>query len=976
MRVAVLACLAVSLVAGDNPPAKTEQAEKFHPAIATPSAEARLAAFSQRKKLQAESTLNAIPFRSVGPLGQGGRLVGIAADDRQPSAWLVAFATGGLWYTRNEGADWTPLFDHESAFALGSIAVKWGQPGVPETIWAGTGEANASRSSYAGAGIFKSTDGGKTWACMGLKNSHRIARILMDPRNPEVVFAAAQGPLYTEGGERGVFKTADGGKTWNLVLAAPARTGAMDLMLDPTNPDIVYATLWEKDRKPNDFLESGPGSGIYKSTDGGLTWKRLEGGFPSGSGIGRIGLAMSQQNPSKLFAFVDNQSPRPEAEKDPFEDPETLTLKKLEKMSKDEILKLDDKKLRDFLKDNRFNKDITPQSVKADLKAGKLEVKDLLGYISDAERALFDVHIVGPELYASEDGGATWKRTHANRLDDLVYSYGYYFGQVRVDPRDDRHLYLLGMPVIESRDGGRSFHGVTGTPEYAAHADFHAMWMDPSNPDRVVIGHDGGLDLSTNGGRSWRGIKNLPVGQFYTIATDNAEPYRIYGGLQDNSVRMGPSEPLRPGAQSDGWRDVLGGDGGFVQVDPRDNATIYAEYQFGSMYRISQKAGETKSIQPRHHLKESPYRFNWMTPIVLSPHSAEILYTGTQQVLRSLDRGATWKEISADLTTNPKSGNVPFGTITALAESSLRFGLIYAGTDDGRAWVSRDGGFAWREITKGLPANRWITRLEPSHADEGTVYATLSGYRNDESAAYLFKSSDFGATWEAIRSNLPGENFNVLREDPANKNLLFAGSDFGVYASLDAGAHWQAMAQEMPNVPVHDLAIQAKAHDLVVGTHGRSAWVAPIEALEKFTPDVAKEPLHLFEVKKVQAERRWTRDRPTWWPRSETRGPSFWFASAKAGPAELKLLNEKKEIVRAWTLKATSGLNRVDWDLMVDPSALKDLPGGRRPFILPGKYTVQVSEGSEKRETMLTVDPPKEPDPKKDDSDDDELAGV
>ena len=541
---------------------------------------------------------------------------------------------------------------------------------------------------------------------------------------------------------------------------------------------------------------------------------------------------------------------------------------------------------------------------------------------------------------------------------------------MRVDPKDDRHVYLLGMPMIESRDGGQTFHGANGTPEYAAHADFHALWMDPSDPNRVVLGHDGGLDFSTNGGRSWRGIKNLPVGQFYTIATDNAEPYRIYGGLQDNSVRMGPSEPLRPGAQSDGWRDILGGDGGFVQVDPRDNATIYTEYQFGSMFRIniSPKAPEHKSIQPRHKLKDAPYRFNWMTPIVLSPHSADILYTGSQHVLRSLDRGTTWKEISGDLTTNPKVGNVPFGTVTSLSESTLRFGLLYAGTDDGRAWVSRDGGYAWSEITKGLPMNRWITRLEPSHFDEGTVYVTLSGLRNDESAAHIFKSVDFGATWMNIKANLPEENLNVIREDPANKNLLFVGSDFGVYTSLDGGTHWQALAHDMPNVPVHDLAIQAKAHDLVVGTHGRSAWVAPIEALEKFTAEVAAEPLHLFEPKKVLAQKSWKRDKPTWWPRGETKGQSFWFSASKSGAIELQLLNEKKDAVRTWKVNATAGLNRVDWDLLVDATTIKGLPTGRRPFILPGKYTLNLSMGAEKREAPLVVDAPKEPLPGKEDA--------
>ena len=961
---AILVVSGALLAGAEAPLTKVQQREAFHPLVPTPSRQAAIQAFAARTALEASSPFKAVPFRCVGPMGQGGRVVSLAVDDRAPEHWLAAFATGGLWSTADGGSTWTPIFDHAPAIALGDVAVVWGAPGVPKVIWAGTGEANASRSSYDGAGLFKSTDGGKTWQAAGLADSHRIARIVVDPRNPDTVYVAAQGPLYTEGGQRGVFKTTDGGGTWAQVLPAPARTGAVDLIQDVKDPDTLYAALWEKDRKPWDFLESGAGSGVYKTTDGGATWLRLGHGLPKGPTVGRIGLAQSQQDPKKLYAFVDNQTPRPAAETDPYADPEELTPAKLATMSEAEVAKLAPKRLDDFLHEHGYHASVTAKEVQARMKAGTLTVKTLLSSLGDAERDLIDARIVGPELYATEDGGATWHRTHKDRLDQFTYTYGYYFGQVRVDPANDQRVYLLGMPAIVSEDGGRTFKGLNGEDWDTVHPDHHALWIDPRDSRRLVLGNDGGLNISTNGGHTWRAVKNLPVGQFYSITTDRSEPYRIYGGLQDNGVMRGPAEPLKPGQQKDRWKAIYGGDGGMVQVDTKTNDTVYTEYQFGSMARID--GGSPTGIKPKPKLGEPPYRFNWVTPLALSPHSPEILYTGAQDVLRSLDRGTTWTRISPDLTGQPKTGNVPYGTLTMLAESPKRFGLLYAGTDDGRVWVSRDGGFAWTRCQQGLPTDRWVTRLEPSSHAEGTVYATFSAYRNDTAETLIYKSADYGATWTSLQGNLPAENLNVVREDPANADLLFAGSDLGLFASLDGGQRWEALGADLPHVPVHDLAIQPQAHDLVVGTHGRSAWVAPIGALEGLTPAVRAEAVHLFEPAKVQAQAWWKEDRPTWFVTREPKAEAFWFHLAQAGDATLTLADAKGAVQRHWSLKATAGLNRVDWDLQVAPAARPGLPPGRRPFILAGDYTLTLDAAGQHLKAKVEVekakDAPKEED--------------
>ncbi len=977
MRTLFLPFMALVLTAQSVPLSKAEKSARLHPAAPMPDPEVFAKAAKIRREMEASTPLSAIPFRCVGPMGQGGRVVALAADERSPETWLAAFATGGLWLTRTDGSTWEPLFDREEAFALGDVAVRWGAPGEPKTIWVGSGEANASRSSYAGSGIFRSDDGGKSWRHLGLRGSHRIARIVLHPQDPDTVYVAAQGPLYTDGGERGIYKTGDGGRTWTCVLKGGPRTGAADLLMDWNDPATLYAALWEKDRKPWDFLECGAGSGVFKSSDGGATWKPLTGGLPAGGTVGRIGLAQSRQDARKLYAFVDNHAARGKDEKDPFEDPERLTAKKLAAMTAADLLKLEPKRLKEFLKGNGFHKDITAEKVREGLKAGTLAVKDLVGYLGDADAALFDTDIVGPELYQTGDGGATWNRTHGKRIDGFTFTYGYYFGQVRVDPSDDRKVYLLGVPLVVSKDGGRSFQGINGEPREnweGVHADHHDLWIDPRNPKRLVLGNDGGMNLSMDGGATWRSIKNLPVGQCYTVAVDFAEPYRIYTGLQDNGVMMGPARPLKADQQRDGWTSIYGGDGGFVQVSPKDNVTVYTESQFGHMSRLNTRTRERTSIRPAQALRSPPFRFNWLTPILMSPHSADIVYAGTQGVLRSLDRGDSWTPISADLTTAKAPfvagpGNVPFGTLTALSESPKRFGLLYAGSDDGRVWTSRDGGYSWKEGS-GLPANRWVVRVEASRHAEGRAYAALNAYRNDTAEALAFRSEDYGATWTSIRGNLPAENVNTLREDPVNPDLIYAGTDFGLFASVDGGKRWEAMTGGLPggripggrfpHVPVHDLTVHPKTGDLVAATHGRSVWIAPVTALQKWTPKVREADAFLFEVPKQKAAPWWKTDRPTWFTAREVEPVPLWFHLKNAGKAELRLKDEKGNAVRQWTVDGRPGLNRIDWDLQVNATAQPGSPEGRRPFVRPGTYKLELEAAGRTLDRPIEVEAPKE----------------
>ena len=875
----------------------------------------RRAAWERHQELDATSLFHGLEWREVGPVVQGGRVVDLEAVPGEPYSFYVAYASGGLWKTTNNGVTFEPLFDDEATMIMGDIAV---DPQNPRTIWVGTGENNSSRSSYGGLGVYRSDDGGKTWSLKGLEASDRIGRILVDPRDSKRVYVAVIGKLYTPGGDRGVYRTSDGGETWSRVLAPEGgeMTGVIDLVQDPANPDVLYAATWERSRRPWDFVEGGPGSGIYKSSDSGETWKRLTGGFPQGEHVGRIGLALAASQPRTLYAALDNQEELPEEEWDLGGS--AVTPKRLRKMSKEDFLAQDPEAIEDFIRGNDLDTSLDAKKLIKMVKDEEITIEEILEEVSDANANLFNTDIRGLEVWRSDDGGETWRRTHEEPLRQVVYTYGYYFGQIRVSPTDPERIYTVGVPIITSGDGGKTWESIQ---DRSVHVDYHAMWVDPSFPDRVLVGNDGGLDMSYDGGKSWIKLDAQPVGQFYAIELDMAKPYNIYGGLQDNGVLKGSSRSIP--ARNE-WRVVGGGDGMYVEVDPRDNATTYWGFQFGFYFRNdggrpSFGPGGGGMIRPRDKLKEPALRYNWMTPILLSEHNHDILYFGANRIYRSMDKGETWTPISDDLTRSTNRGDVPFATITTIAESPEQFGLLWAGTDDGLVWMSDNGGVDWFEVSKnGLPIHRWVTRVEASRVDGHRAYVSLSGYRDDDITPYLYVTEDQGLSWTSISEGLPAEAINVVREDPVCDDVLYVGTDRGVYVSRDRGKSWETLGAGLPNVPVHDLKVHPRDRELVAGTHGRSILVLdalPVQELNQ----VEEEPVHVFPLEDVQYERFWQGRRGPW-HRSDETDPKvevpFW--SAQDGKARLTVLDKDERELKSLEMGVRKGVSVFTWDLLLD----------------------------------------------------------
>lgn len=909
--------------------------------------EVRLASFEKHKKMARESIFKNMKWRNVGPVVQGGRITDIEVPKGRPYTIYIAAASGGVWKTENNGTTWTPIFDTEATFTIGDIAIA---PSNPDIIWVGTGENNSSRSSYAGTGVYKSTDGGRTWKYMGLGETHHIGRIVIHPKNPDIVYVAAIGHLYTYDTARGLYKTTDGGKTWTkLPLPTNERIGVIDLVMDPSNPDVLYAATWERDRRAWNFVESGPGSGIYKTENGGKTWKRLTNGFPTGWYVGRIGLAVAPSNPNVVYAIVDNQKIIPEAEKEIKKRLKegAISIEALEKMTAEEFLALGKEKITRFLKANRFPREYTAEKIMEMVKKGEITPKDIANYLSDANRRLISSRVIGPEIYRSDDGGKTWRKMNKKYIRGFYNTYGYYFGQIRVDPKNENKIYILGVPLMVSEDGGKTFRRIGGR---GVHADHHALWIDPENPDHLLDGNDGGLNISYDGGKTWQKINNIPIGQFYTVEVDNTtgSPYRICGGLQDNGVMCGTDQSI-PGV-TEPWKTILGGDGGYVRFDPIDPNIVYAEFQFGNIYRINLKEKSLKKIQPRGKLGEPPLRFNWQTPFMISPHNPFILYLGANKLFISYDRGDHWYPISPDLTTNPPiQGDVPFGTITSISESPLKPGLIYVGTDDGKVWVTKNGGADWEEIDKGLP-KKWVSRVVASAHHEGIVYLTMTGYRDDDFTTYVFKSNDYGKTWVSLKANLPDEPVNVIREDPHNPNVLYIGTDLGVYVSINGGKSWYSLRANLPTLPVHDLKIQSVENDIVIGTHGRSVYVMDVEPIQELTEEILKKDGHLFRIKPVKLERGYRFYMFGQGPRAVI----YYYLRKAKKKAIVEIIDSSGKIIKKLKGSADRGINLVEWNLITDSKKPEER------FARPGLYTVRIKAGKVILEGKLEIKKGKE----------------
>jgi len=860
--------------------------------------------FSTRLQMHRDGLFRDMAFRCVGPVVMSGRVVDIEPIPGQPYSFYVAYATGGLWKTENNGMRFKPLFEGHDAVAIGDIAV---DPRDPNIILVGTGEANSARSHYSGTGLYRTDDGGETWRRLGLEDSHHIGRILIHPKDPDIIYVAAMGHLYSDNEQRGVFRSKDGGKNWEKILYVDARTGAIDITFDPSKPKVLYAAMWEKVRKAWNIDESGPGSGIYKSTDGGDTWKRLK-RFPQGKHIGRIGLAVAPSNRRVVYALLDNQAPKPK--EDQVGDA-AISAKKLPDMTKEEVLNISDEELGRFLRASRFHSDYDAKKIRSMLEKDEITVGDLVDYIVRLRAEALTPTVHGAEVYRSEDGGKTWRKMNLTYLDRMYNIAGYYFGQIRVAPDDEDRIYIMGVPLLTSADGGRTFESIGGK---GVHVDHHAMWIDPAHPQHIINGNDGGLNLTYDGGQTWQKLNYVPVGQFYAVNVDMAKPYNIYGGLQDNGTYKGSSRSVPN--ESAPWESISGGDGFYIQI--ASDFTVYAGSQFGNYSRLDTDGRRTRVRPDSPKMDEPGLRFNWQTPILLSPHSSNVLYFGANRVFRSLDRGENLKPISPVLAKPDVTGNVPYGTITTIAESRQTFGVLYAGTDDGRVHMTRDGGFTWKEIGNYLPGHLWCSRIETSHFKDGRVYMSLTGYRNDDFRTYLYKSEDFGKTWKSIKANLPDESVNVIREDPSNEDILYAGTDMGVFVSLDRGQSWEVLQNGIPMSPAHDLVVHPRDSDLVVGTHGRSIYVMDIEPIQNLTSEIRSKELHLFELDSVREYKTWGRD-PSAVIRKTEIDPlkiTYWM-SGKAD-VEVAIKDSNDLVVRHLEDKGHRGINVLEWDLLVD----------------------------------------------------------
>lgn len=944
---------------------------------ATP--EQREAAWQQHQRMEQASPFRGLAWRSIGPVVQGGRVVDIESVPGQPYTFYVAYATGGVWKTTNNGGSFEPLTDRLFNTVTGDIAV---DPSRPDTLWVGAGEPNAARSNYGGHGVYVSHDGGASFRHTGLADADRIARILVDPRDGDRVFVAAAGRLYSPGGSRGVFLSEDGGDSWRQVLAGEGEwTGASDLVMHPSDPDTLYAALWDRKRTPWHFTESGPGSSVHKSTDGGRTWQRLA-GFPSGAGIGRIALDIARSRPDTVYASIDLWRELPEGLQHAGDRP--LSPRRLAAMDREEFLRQDPEEVEAFIRRSDLPVEIDAKSLLADVRSGKVGLDDLRARLRDANAALFDSDVWGLTVWRSDDAGGAWRQTHDAPLRNVVHSFGYYFGQIRVDPADAERVYALGVPLIVSEDGGATFSGYANHRD--VHVDHHALWIDPHYPDRILLGNDGGIDISHDRGITWRRMDAQPVGQFYTIYADMAEPYNVYGGMQDNGTMKGSSRTRWEFGQD--WTFLNGGDGMYVAVDDEGKHT-YTGWQFGNYSRIDAD-GKRHEVRPRSPLAEPPLRYNWNSPVILSPHNPQIVYFGSNRLYRSMDRGRSFTAISPDLTSATERGNVPFATVTTVSESPLRFGLLAVGTDDGHVHVSRDGGLAWQAVDARLPARRWVSRVELSRHVERRLYASLNGYRQDDDRVYLFASEDLGGRWRDIGAGLPAEPVNVVREDPVNPEVLYVGTDRGVYVSLDRGGSWASLDGNLPNVPVHDLVVHPRDRELVAGTHGRSAWVVDVLPVQELTPAVRAAPVHLFHIDPVQADRGWRREPDPWFDRPEflpSLSGTVW--AAAAGTVRFSLVDGNEQTVARFEREVVAGLNSFEWDLALDRDlalaaeavALDKVAAdqreqrqhhryaesvrlGHRLFPLPGKYTLRAEAGGGSAATPLEIKAPRALEPR------------
>ncbi|MCX7554228.1 hypothetical protein OS175_10085 [Marinicella sp. S1101] len=868
----------------------------------------QIKAWNQNQNMRAETPYKGITWRNVGPVVQGGRAVDVIRPTDQPHVIYVGYASGGVWKSTNNGLTFKPLTDQLPSQIVGSLVV---DPNDSETLWLGTGENNSSRSSYGGMGVYKSTDGGESWQYKGLGDTDRIGRILVDPDDSNRIYVAALGKLYTQGGQRGLYRSDDGGETWETLIAGDGWTGFIDVA--KAKNGVLYASAWERSRRAWNFVEGGKGSAIYRSTDDGDNWERLSAGLPQGKHTGRMGLTVSVSQPDTLYVSLDNQTPLPESEWDMGDS--AVNVKRLKNMDKATFLSQDEKAVESFLRSNNFPPEMTAETVIEEIEKDELTPQALVEQLASGNDNLFNVDIKSLEIYRSDDGGDTFYRTHDKDIQGVVFSYGYYFGQVKVDPTDVDTVYATGVPFIKSTDGGKTWASAWDS---SVHADIQAIWIDPNHSNHIMVGNDGGVDESFDGGQSWRKIDAQPVGQFYTIAVDMEEPYNIYGGLQDNGTLKGSSSNLWHNNQYRGndWQRIFGGDGMHVNIDDEDKLT-YVGFQFGNSFRLSSAA--PKKITPPNYVGEESLRKNWNTPVMMSTHNKDILYYAGHKVYRSMNKGDDWTTISEDLTESERRGDVPFATITSLSESPLKFGLIWAGTDDGLVWVTADGGNNWKRVNQRLTKGKWVSRVIASPHQEERAWLAFNNYRNDDIKPYLYKTENLGKRWKNMAKGLPNETINVVKEDPKNEDIVYVGTDKGIYVSTNQGEDWHMLGQDLPTTPVHDLIVHPRENELILGTHGRSVFVADVNPLQSMTTEITDGALHVFAVDDFKERNNWD-SKPFRWAYTDNMAAQLpvhiW--SAQGGATQVSITGKDGAAYYSAEVTLDEGLNQWHWDYKID----------------------------------------------------------
>lgn len=849
----------------------------------------RLQMYEAHVALAEASPFKNLPWQFVGPTNVSGRMtdVAVVAPKGESYTIFVAGASGGVWRTRNEGTTWEPVFDQAATTSIGDVTVS---PSNQDIVWLGSGEANIFRSSMAGAGIYKSVDGGDSWTHMGLAGTHTIARIIVHPTNPDLVYVAASGHEWTNNEERGLYKTTDGGTSWEKVLYIDEETGVIDLVMHPTDPNTLYAATWQRIRNHwNDPRNEADytGSGIHKTTDGGESWTPVNDGLPEARYRGRIGIDIAVSNPEVVYAFVDNYETAREA------------------------------------------------------PAGQ----------TDAYGRPRGPVIKGATIFRSANGGGSWARSSelSPTMEGMSGTYGWVFGQMRVDPNDEDKIYVMGLGLNVSEDQGRTFRPLRGM-----HGDHHGLWIDPLNSDYLINVNDGGVAISYDGGDNWRTFyDNLPLVQFFNIAHDMGDPFRVYGSVQDHGSYRGVVDLSRgrnsiPAVE---FESAPGGEGSSHAIDPTDASTVYSAGFYGTIQRSNMATGQTTSIMPDPNPGEVGFRGQWVAPFIISPHNPRVIYHGMNFLFRSMDRGDSWDRISPDLTYNDPAhyGDIPYQTLFSVAESPFTFGLLYVGTDDGRIWRTDDSGENWTEINDGVPHHKWVAELVASKYDEATVYMAQNGKREDDFAAYLWKSSDYGESWTSIVSNLPSGPVNVIKEDPKNPEILYVGTDLGVYVSLDGGSEWTSLpGGNLPSSFYQDLVIHPDEDIMVAATHGRGVWALDVRPIQAMTPEMKSEAVHLFDMGEVQLPQGF-------------RGVGgiaaiqYWVGSP-GRQALIQIKDVEGNLVRELSTSAEAGFQSVEWDLTPAGSANARAGGMRRaPRVGPGTYTVTVTVGNASAEGELMV---------------------